>query len=30
VPQRVIDIIDVTSALDAFRAYPWPCANPCP
>jgi hypothetical protein len=29
-PQGVIDIPDVTVALDAFRQLPFPCPRPCP
>ena len=29
-PNRTIEIIDVVTALDAFRSLPDPCARPCP
>jgi len=30
IPQRVVNFVDVTAAVDAFRTIPFPCAAPCP
>ena len=30
VPQLVIDFVDITMALDAFKQIPFPCDDPCP
>jgi len=29
-PQRVVDVFDMTRAIDAFRQLPFPCVPPCP
>jgi hypothetical protein len=29
-PQRILDLMDITRALDAFRQLPFPCTQPCP
>ena len=29
-PQTVIDIVDITTAVDTFSGFPFPCAAPCP